>query len=106
LLAQEPRPTAIFAANDASAIETIAVARSLGLSVPDDLSVIGFDNVPESALCEPPLTTIEQPIQGMGEEAVRMLLGLIDDPTSRPAQVILPTRLVERASCKPFADGA
>jgi LacI family transcriptional regulator len=106
LLAREPRPTAIFAANDASAIETIVVARSLGLSVPDDLSVIGFDNVPESALCEPPLTTIEQPIQRMGEEAVRMLLGLIDDPASRPDQVILPTRLVERASCKPLAGSA
>ena len=83
LLLLEPRPTAIFAANDASAIETIAVARSLGLGVPGDLSVVGFDNVPESALCEPPLTTIEQAIQLMGEEAVRMLIGLIDDPGCR-----------------------
>ncbi|MGZ4393632.1 MAG: LacI family DNA-binding transcriptional regulator [Gaiellaceae bacterium] len=99
LLLHEPRPTAIFAANDTSAIETIAVARSLGLDVPAGLSVVGFDNVPESALCEPPLTTIDQSIQGMGEEAVRMLLGLIEDPSNRPAQVVLPTRLVERASC-------
>ena len=101
LLMREPRPTAIFAANDASAIETIAVARSLGLDVPAGLSVVGFDNVPESALCEPPLTTIDQSIQGMGEEAVRMLLGLIEDSSSRPAQVVLPTRLVERGSCAP-----
>jgi LacI family transcriptional regulator len=106
LLAGEPRPTAIFAANDASAIETIAVAKALGLTVPGDLSVVGFDNVPESALCEPPLTTVEQPIQRMGEEAVRLLLALIDDPTGLPAQVVLPTRLVERASCRALVESA
>ena len=106
LLAREPRPTAIFAANDASAIETIAVAKALGLTVPGDLSVVGFDNVPESALCEPALTTVEQPIQRMGEEAVRLLLALIDDPTSLPAQVVLPTRLVERASCRALVESA
>jgi len=106
LLAREPRPTAIFAANDASAIETLAVARDLGLTLPDDLSVVGFDNVPESALCEPALTTVEQPIQRMGEEAVRLLLALIDDPTSLPAQVVLPTRLVERASCRALVESA
>jgi LacI family transcriptional regulator len=101
LLTLDARPTAIFAANDTSAIETVAVARSLGLGVPDDVSVIGFDNVPESVLCEPPLTTIEQSIQQMGREAVRMLIGLIEDPSSRPEHVILPTRLVVRASCGP-----
>ncbi|HEX7524826.1 MAG TPA: LacI family DNA-binding transcriptional regulator [Gaiellaceae bacterium] len=106
LLAREPRPTAIFAANDASAIETLAVARDMGLKLPDDLSVVGFDNVPESALCEPPLTTVEQPIQRMGEEAVRLLLALIDDPASPPAQVVLPTRLVERASCRALMESA
>jgi LacI family transcriptional regulator len=101
LLTLDARPTAIFAANDTSAIETVAVARSLGLGVPDDVSVIGFDNVPESVLCEPPLTTIEQSIQQMGREAVRMLIGLIEDPSSLPEHVILPTRLVVRASCGP-----
>jgi LacI family transcriptional regulator len=106
ILHTTPRPTAIFAANDASAIETIAVARSLGLRVPDDLSVVGFDNVPESALCEPPLTTVEQAIQQMGYEAVRLLLGLIEDPSAEPAQVVLPTRLVERSSCRAFSEAA
>jgi LacI family transcriptional regulator len=100
LLVSERRPTAIFAANDASAIETIAVARALGLTVPGDLSVVGFDNVPESALCEPPLTTIEQSIQKMGHEAVRMLIGMIEAPSIPPEQVVLPTRLVERGSCR------
>ena len=106
LLVSERRPTAIFAANDASAIETIAVARALGLTVPEDLSVVGFDNVPESALCEPPLTTIEQSIQRMGYEAVRMLIGMIEAPSSPPAQVVLPTRLVERSSCRPLSPGS
>jgi LacI family transcriptional regulator len=92
-------PTAIFAANDVSAIETIAVARSLGLRVPHDLSVIGFDNVPESALAEPPLTTIDQSLQRMGAEAVRMLIQMIDDPDREAEQVVLPVRLVMRASC-------
>jgi LacI family transcriptional regulator len=103
LLESDERPTAIFAANDVSAIETIAVARELGLAVPGDVSVVGFDNVPESALCEPPLTTVEQSIQQMGYEAVRMLIGLIDNPSSSPEQVVLPTRLVERSSCTALA---
>jgi LacI family transcriptional regulator len=94
------RPTAIFAANDLSAIRTMEVAGSLGLSVPDDLSVIGFDNVPESALTRPGLTTIEQPIQKMGFEAVRMLISLIDKTPSDPLQLTLPTTLVVRQSCQ------
>jgi LacI family transcriptional regulator len=106
LLTAGRRPTAIFAANDASAIETIAVARSLGLTVPGDLSLVGFDNVPESALCEPPLTTIEQSIQRMGYEAVQLLIELIEDPQSRPRQVVLPTRLVERRSTRRIEEGA
>ena len=106
LLEAEQRPTAIFAANDASAIETIAVARALDLRVPEDLSIVGFDNVPESALCEPPLTTVDQSIQQMGYEAVRMLIGLIEEPSTPPAQVVLPTRLVERGSCRPPAAGS
>src|SRR5699024_799015 len=70
LLTLPDRPTAVFAANDISAIATIDVALSLGLDVPGDLSVIGFDNVPESALSTPPLTTVAQPIQQMGAEAL------------------------------------
>jgi LacI family transcriptional regulator len=103
LLVADERPTAIFAANDVSAIETITVAGELGLGVPGDLSVVGFDNVPESALCEPPLTTVEQSIQQMGYEAVRMLIDLIDNPSNPPKQVVLPTRLIERSSCQPLA---
>jgi LacI family transcriptional regulator len=100
LLMLDDPPTAIFAANDLSAIETMRVAQSLGRSVPDDVSVIGFDNIPESALTDPPLTTIDQSIQKMGEEAVRLLIDLIEGTVDRPVQITLPTRLVVRRSCR------
>ncbi|WP_199423670.1 LacI family DNA-binding transcriptional regulator [Actinotalea solisilvae] len=102
LLTMPDRPTAIFAANDLSAIRTMEVARELGMTVPDDVSVIGFDNVPESATTTPPLTTINQPIRRMGEEALRLLVGLMDDSDAvgRATHVTLPTELVERSSCR------
>jgi LacI family transcriptional regulator len=100
LLTRADPPTAIFASNDLSAIETMHVAQSLGLSVPGDVSIIGFDNIPESALTEPPLTTIDQSIQQMGREAVQLLVALIDGTADGPRQVTLPTRLVVRQSCR------
>jgi LacI family transcriptional regulator len=105
LLALDDRPTALFAANDVTAIAAMSVARSFGLAVPDDLSVIGFDNVPESALSEPPLTTIEQPIQQMGYDAVKILIRLIDGSERVPEHTLLPTRLVVRGSCRPLEGG-
>jgi len=102
LLRREPRPTAVFAANDLTAIAAVRAAAELGLAVPEDLSVIGFDNIPESALNEPPLTTIEQPIRQMGAEAVRLLISLIDGSANGPRHVTLPTRLVVRQSCRPL----
>ncbi|MFC4615302.1 LacI family DNA-binding transcriptional regulator [Cellulomonas algicola] len=103
LLARPEPPSAVFAANDLSAIRVVEVARSLGLRVPEDLSVIGFDNVPESALATPPLTTISQPLQQMGAEALRLLVDLIDG-RERGVHVRLPTELVERASTAPPRD--
>jgi LacI family transcriptional regulator len=100
LLSLPGRPTAVFAGNDLSAISTMDVARSMGLTVPDDLSVIGFDNVPESALVNPPLTTISQPLQRMGAEALRLLIDLIAG-VDRDTHIRLPTELVVRASCRP-----
>ncbi|WP_125777942.1 LacI family DNA-binding transcriptional regulator [Antribacter gilvus] len=102
LLDREDRPTAVFAANDLSAIRMIEVAHEMGLRVPQDLSVIGYDNVPESATCTPPLTTIAQPLHQMGAEALRMLIDLLDG-SEREQHLRLPTSLVERASCAPPA---
>jgi LacI family transcriptional regulator len=101
LLQLDDRPTAVFAANDVSAIATMEVAMTLGMQVPRDLSVIGFDNVPESTVVRPALTTIEQPLQLMGQRAVEMLLDLLAGKTPEPMRLRLPTRLVERDSCAP-----
>ncbi|MBO1750809.1 LacI family DNA-binding transcriptional regulator [Actinotalea sp. BY-33] len=100
LLTLPQPPTAVFAANDLSALRTIDVAQSLGLRVPEDLSVIGFDNVPESALSTPSLTTISQPIQQMGAEALRLLVDLIHGTERESTHLRLPTELVERRSCR------
>lgn len=75
------------------------VAQRLGLDVPGDVSVIGFDNVPESALVSPQLTTIAQPIQEMGRHAVRMLLELLAGRELDMTHVTLPTELIIRQSC-------
>jgi beta-glucosidase len=100
LLTLPDRPTAIFAANDLSAVETMHVARTLGLDIPGDLSVVGFDNIPESAVTAPPLTTIDQSIKEMGREAVELIVDLVEGTAGegRPRQITLPTRLVVRQS--------
>ncbi|QKV81022.1 LacI family DNA-binding transcriptional regulator [Amycolatopsis sp. Hca4] len=100
LLTGPDRPTAVFAANDISAIATVDAARELGLAVPDDLSVVGFDNVPESALCSPPLTTVDQPIREMGHRAIRMLIALINGDEVERTHVTLDTGLVVRRSTR------
>jgi LacI family transcriptional regulator len=76
----------------------LAVATELGLRVPDDLALIGFDNIPESALCSPPLTTVQQPIRQMGHRAVEILIQLVRGEPVETTHVTLPTRLVERRS--------
>ncbi|BDI22972.1 LacI family DNA-binding transcriptional regulator [Herbiconiux sp. L3-i23] len=102
MLALPTPPTAIFAANDLSALSIIAVARDLGLSVPADLSVIGFDDVPEAARADPPLSTVRQPIQRLGEAATRLVLELIAGGTPEITHFTLPTRLVARATTAPL----
>ncbi len=101
LLGSARRPTAVFAANDVSAIATIEVARELGLRVPEDVSVVGFDNIPESALCTPPLTTVNQPIRTMGERAVELLIRLIREQPVERTHLTLATELVVRGSTAP-----
>lgn len=98
LLTLPQRPTAVFAANDLSAIGTMDMARELGITVPDELSVIGFDNVPESALTTPTLTTVAQPIQEMGAAALDLLVAILGGTRDSSSHVRLETRLVERNS--------
>lgn len=101
MLSGPGRPTAIFAANDQSAIATVEAAAKLGIRVPDQLSVVGFDNIPEAALAVPSLTTVEQPIHEMGRRAMEMLIHLIHGQDVEPTHVTLSTRLVVRQSTKP-----
>ena len=100
LLTMPDPPTAVFAANDMSAIATIEVATELGRRVPADLSVVGFDNIPESALCAPPLTTVEQPIRKMGERSIELLLSLIRGERPVATHITLATNLVIRQSTR------
>ncbi|MEN3308265.1 MAG: LacI family transcriptional regulator [Micromonosporaceae bacterium] len=102
LLGAPDRPTAVFAANDLSAIATIEVAGGLGLRVPDDLSVVGFDNIPDSALSTPSLTTVNQPIHEMGRRAVNLLIHLIRGETIESTHITLATSLVVRQSTRPL----
>lgn len=101
LLDSEDRPTAIFAASDGMALKVLEVARELRLDVPGDLSIIGFDNVPESALSKPALTTIDQSMHLLGFEAARLLQGLVYGNAGGPRQVLVPTQLIVRESTGP-----
>jgi DNA-binding LacI/PurR family transcriptional regulator len=96
LLDRADRPTAIIALSDLLAIGVIEAAAERGIAVPGDLSVAGFDDVPEAAAATPPLTTIRQPHRRKGSEAVRLLL---EGPGAE--SVLLPTELVVRASTAP-----
>lgn len=104
LLTTAERPTAVFASSDVSALATIELASQLGLHVPQDLSVVGFDNIPESALSVPPLTTVSQPIRDMGVRAVELLVSLIRGEPVEKAHITLPTSLVVRHSTLPPAE--
>jgi LacI family transcriptional regulator len=103
LLTRPDRPTAIFAANDMSALGVLKVAHELGLRVPEDLSVIGFDDIPEAASSIPPLTTMAQPLHDLGAQALEMLIDLLDGHDV-PSHVQLPAELVVRASTGRVAD--
>ncbi|MDP2772408.1 MAG: LacI family DNA-binding transcriptional regulator [Nocardioides sp.] len=98
LLTLPEPPTAIFAANDLSAIATLEVAAELGIDVPGRLSVVGFDNIPDSALADPPLTTVLQPIRQMGHDAIEMLMSLVSGDDLAETQRTLATTLVQRRS--------
>jgi LacI family transcriptional regulator len=95
-------PTAVFAANDVMVIGALKSLRAVGLKVPQDVALVGFDDTPIASVIEPALTTVRQPIERMGSTAAELLLNLLKDPArgESPAhRIILPTELVIRASC-------
>jgi LacI family transcriptional regulator len=93
------QPEALFVASDVMAIGAIRALREAGLSVPRDVALVGFDDLPPATLADPQLTTIRQPIKRLGLKAVEILIDLMDRPQSPPQQVIFSTELVIRASC-------
>ena len=95
------RPTALICANDLMAIGAMLYCREVGLSVPEDVSICGFDDIPLASLVQPGLTSVDQCGQTLGRSACRLLLRLIAPPTSDdldPIETDLPTRLVVRGS--------
>ncbi len=96
-------PTAIFAGNDRQAAGVYRALHELGMTVPDKMSVIGFDNLPYTELMNPTLTTVHVPRLELGRTAATMLLRLINEETLEMTRVVLPTELIERRSCQPLA---
>ncbi|MBW5480434.1 LacI family DNA-binding transcriptional regulator [Streptomyces bambusae] len=96
LLRAHPDPDAVFAASDAMAIGALRTLRERGLRVPEDVAVIGFDDLASARHTSPPLTTVHQPVRALGQEMARMLVGAIEG--HRPSPLILPTRLTVRES--------
>lgn len=96
----EHHHTAMLCASDALAIGAMQAAYERGLSIPEDLSVVGFDNISYAALPQINLTTIDQPKQQMATAAVDMLLDRIKHPDQPHSQLIVPTTLVQRGSCR------
>lgn len=91
-------PTAIFASNDAMAMGTMDAVRARSLRIPEDISIIGFDDVPQAALVRPALTTVRQPLEQMGRVATQMLVDLLKNPGEKTNRIELPTELIVRGS--------
>ncbi|NNN30789.1 LacI family DNA-binding transcriptional regulator [Streptomyces sp. S3(2020)] len=105
LLRRSDRPTAVFAANDLQALGVYGAARAAGLRVPDDLSVLGFDDLAFTQWSDPPLTTVRQPLVRMGATAAEMLLDLGSGRRLEQDRIELPTELVVRGSTAPPPGG-
>ncbi|MBB5867413.1 DNA-binding LacI/PurR family transcriptional regulator [Allocatelliglobosispora scoriae] len=102
LLEAHPDLDAVFAASDNMAAGALRTLRAWGRAVPDEVGVVGFDDLPTALHTDPQLTTVRQPIEALGAEMARMLLSILDGV--RPTPLILPARLVVRGSTRPAAD--
>ena len=98
LIELETPPTAIFAANDLIALGVLDALRDRGLSIPDEMSVIGFDDIPQAIITYPKLTTMRQSLKQMGRVAVKLLLEQLQNPDNIPRRITLKTELIERES--------
>jgi len=101
LLGLPDPPTAIFCFNDSLAIGAMQAVRARGLRIPDDLSIVGFDDTPEAVVAFPALTTVRQPLAEVGRMAVSLLARLLSEHVVEPLHVELATRLIVRSSSGP-----
>jgi DNA-binding LacI/PurR family transcriptional regulator len=99
LLALDQPPTAVFAISDLLAIGAMCTVQQAGLQIPQEMAVVGFNDIPLAALINPPLTTVAAPAYQMGQESMRMLQSLIAGKRPAHKKVVLPTSLVIRQSC-------
>ena len=102
LLSKDNKPSAIFACNDLMAVGVVSNALERGFSIPDHLSVVGFDDIPLATYANPPITTINQPKYGMGALATEMLLQRMRNPQIEPRREILDLKIVIRKSTAQF----
>jgi LacI family transcriptional regulator len=102
LLTLSEVPTAIFASNDLSAFGVMEAIRQRGFRIPEDISVVGFDDIPQASIVYPKLTTVRQPLDQIGRVAAKMLLEHIENPERSLRRVTLSTHLIVRDSCQPF----
>jgi LacI family transcriptional regulator, repressor for deo operon, udp, cdd, tsx, nupC, and nupG len=102
LLGRRERPTAVFCFSDEMAMGVMQVARRRGLRIPEQLSVVGFDDIRFASYLDPPLTTISQPMRSIGEGTVRLLLEILNGNIAAPESVTLPHTLVVRSSTAPL----
>jgi LacI family transcriptional regulator len=96
------KPTAVFVASDTMAVGAMRVLRIAGLSVPQDVAVVGFDDTSVASSSEPALTTVRQPIERLGAMAVDVLVSILENSSAEDAtvhRILIPTELVVRASC-------
>jgi LacI family transcriptional regulator len=101
LLDAPNRPTGVFAPSDVMAVGALDAIVARRLRCPEDVSVVGYNDLPISRFISPPLTTIEMPAEELGAEAARMALASIEDPSRRGQAVQLPARLIVRRSSGP-----
>ena len=99
LLAQCPQLTAVFSQNDRMAIGAIRALREAGRRIPDDMAIVGYDDIPPASYCYPPLTTVRQPMQEVGRLATKLLVEMIQEPDMDRQETLLKPYLIRRATC-------
>ncbi|OLC61175.1 MAG: hypothetical protein AUH89_02930 [Ktedonobacter sp. 13_1_40CM_4_52_4] len=102
LLQRCPDLTAVFVFNDLMALGAINALHAQGIRVPEDISIIGYENIFYASAFEPGLTTIAQPIAAIGQECITRLLERIQQPEKPPTHITLPVELIERSTCRPL----